>query len=99
MKSLSFIRCCAIRTAVIVLSALLPGACAVGPDYREPPLVDTGSSWTQPADFAETQVDLSAWWTSLGDPVLDRRVTTALSDNLDLHKAEARIREPRASTT
>ncbi len=83
-------------TAITALSALLLAACAVGPDYREPPPVDTGSGWTQPADAEGTQVDLSAWWTSLGDPALDRLVSTALSDNLDLRQAQARIGEARA---
>jgi NodT family efflux transporter outer membrane factor (OMF) lipoprotein len=96
MTSPSFFRCCATRTWVVALSVLLPGACAVGPDYREPRPVDTGSGWTQAADAAREQLDLSAWWTSLGDPVLDRLVTTALADNLDLQQAGARIREARA---
>lgn len=86
----------AIHAAAIVLSALLLGACAVGPDYREPPLVDTGNGWTQPDDAERTAVDLSSWWTSLGDPALARLVTAALSDNLDLRQAQARIREARA---
>ncbi len=96
MKITSFIRYRAARVPVTALSALLIGACAVGPDYREPPLVDTGSGWTQPADADGAQVDLSVWWTSLGDPVLDRLVTTALSDNLDLRQAQARMCEARA---
>ncbi len=76
--------------------SLLLGACAVGPDYREPPPVHAGAGWTQSADGAPAQLDLSAWWTSLGDPALDRLVATALSDNLDLRRSEARIREARA---
>lgn len=81
---------------VVMFTALLLGACAVGPDYREPPPVDTGSGWTQPNEDTQTQVDLETWWTSLGDPVLDRLVTTALSENLDLRQAQARISEARA---
>ena len=97
MKIKSFARYRATRVPVVALGALLLGACAVGPDYREPPPVDTGSGWTQHADAdGAQQVDLSAWWTSLGDPVLDRLVTTALSENLDLRQAQARIDEARA---
>lgn len=92
----SNIRPRAARTVVTALGALLLGACAVGPDYREPPPVDTGSGWTQSVDAARTQVELSAWWTSLGDPALDRLVAAALSDNLDLRQAQARIGEARA---
>lgn len=96
MKITLFIRYRAARVPVTALSALLLGACAVGPDYREAPPVETGSGWTHPSGADGAQVDLSAWWKSLGDPVLDRLVTTALSDNLDLRQAEARIREARA---
>lgn len=80
----------------VATCALLLGACAVGPDYREPPPLDTGGGWAQPADAAQAPVDLSTWWTSLGDPTLDRLVSAALSDNLDVRLAEARIREARA---
>ena len=86
----------ALRAMVAALGTLLLGACAVGPNYRGPPPVDTGSGWTQPDAAAQAQADLSTWWTTLGDPTLDRLVTTALSDNLDLRQAQARIAEQRA---
>ncbi|MEJ8568327.1 efflux transporter outer membrane subunit [Elongatibacter sediminis] len=84
------------RTLTPTIAALLLGACAVGPDYREPPPVDTGSGWSQPSDDTPAAVDLSAWWTSLGDPALNRLVTTALADNLDVRQARWRIAEARA---
>lgn len=86
----------AVHAAAVTLATLLLGACAVGPNYRGPPPVDTGSGWTQPTAGARAPADLATWWTSLGDPVLDRLITTALSDNLDLRQAQARIREARA---
>ncbi len=82
--------------AAATLSALLLGACAVGPDYRHPPPVDTGSGWTLPTADAQASVDLAAWWRSLNDPILDRLVEVALSGNFDLRQAQARIREARA---
>ncbi len=97
MKCSSNNRPRAARTAVAALSALLLGACAaVGPDYQKPPAVDAGSGWAQSADAAQTRVDMSTWWASLSDPTLDRLVGTALSDNLDLRQAQARISEARA---
>ncbi|TAL95139.1 MAG: TolC family protein [Rhodanobacter sp.] len=96
MKRSPNIQAHAARTAVTALGALWLGACAVGPTYRGPPRVDTGSGWTQPAEDTRTSADLATWWTTLGDPVLDRLVATALSDNLDLRQAQARIREERA---
>lgn len=86
----------AARSTTVVLGALLLGACAVGPNYRGPPPVDLGNGWAQPVAAAQATPKLSAWWTTLGDPTLDRLVTTALSDDLDLRQAEARIREARA---
>lgn len=84
------------RGTAIMLGTLLLGACAVGPNYRGPPPVDTGNGWSQPADAVQPAPELAAWWTTLGDPTVDRLVGTALSDNLDLRQAEARIREARA---
>ena len=84
------------RMAAVALGTLLLGACAAGPDYRGPPKVDTGSGWTRSDATAQAPVDLSTWWTTLGDPTLDRLVATALSDNLDLRRAQARIAEERA---
>ena len=84
------------RAAIAALGTLLLGACAVGPNYRGPPTVNTGNGWTQPAAAAQAAGNLSTWWTTLGDPTLDRLVATALSGNLDLRQAQARIGEERA---
>ncbi|KZC40728.1 RND transporter [Rhodanobacter sp. FW510-R12] len=89
-------RCRVPRVAAVALGTLLLGACAAGPDYREPPKVDTGSGWTQPDTAAQAPAALSTWWTSLGDPTLERLVAAALSDNLDVRQAQARIAEERA---
>ncbi len=88
-------RCGAPRAAAVALGTLLLGACAAGPDYRGPPRVDTGSGWAQPT-ATQTPAGLSVWWTTLGDPTLDRLVTTAMADNLDLRQARSRIAEERA---
>lgn len=84
------------RHALYITATLLLGACAVGPDYREPPLIDVGSGWAQSVEASAAQFELSQWWTSLGDPVLDRLVTDALFNNLSLRQAQARISEVRA---
>lgn len=81
---------------VVPVLTLLLGACAVGPDYREPPPVNTGSGWAQASDVVATPVDYSAWWAGLGDPDLERLVSSALASNLDLRLAQARINETRA---
>ncbi len=84
------------RSAALVLASALLSACAVGPEYRAPPPVDTGEGWTQPVAAASVPVDLARWWATLGDPVLERLIDTALTQNLDLRQAAARIDEARA---
>ena len=88
-----------LRATVLFLSLLL-GACAVGPDYRGAPVVDTGSGWAAAkagkGDGVEVEPALEQWWTTFGDPELDRLVDAALAQNLDLRQAAARIAEVRA---
>jgi len=82
---------------LLALSCVLLTACAaVGPDYREPPPVDIGRGWTLPLAGESGSADLSHWWSLLDDPILDRLMTTALAQNLDLRQAAARIDEARA---
>lgn len=88
---------CPVRPLALALSCVLLTACAaVGPDYREPPPVDTGSGWTLRLAGNSEPADLTQWWSVLGDPVLDRLMATALAQNLDLRQAAARIDEARA---
>ena len=82
-------RCC-----LVVLAALGAG-CSVGPDYRAPEPVETG--WAGSDDAAnEAAAYDPQWWRSFGDPVLDRLVTRAAADNLELAAAAARVRQARA---
>ncbi|HUH39741.1 MAG TPA: TolC family protein, partial [Castellaniella sp.] len=81
------------RLIAMAACTLLLTACAsVGPDYHEPPPVDIGSGWTLSAANAGAP-ELSRWWSALNDPVLDRLITTALAQNLDLRQAAARVDE------
>ncbi|WHZ19945.1 MAG: Outer membrane factor OMF1 associated with YbhGFSR efflux transporter [Rhodanobacteraceae bacterium] len=84
------------RYALPILASVLLSACAVGPQYRAPPPVDTGSGWIRPDANTAAPTDLARWWTTLGDPVLDRLIDKALAENLDLRQAAARIDEARA---
>lgn len=92
----SFCPLCRGRHAALILASALLSACAVGPQYRAPPPVDTGSGWIRPSAQTAKSVDLARWWTTLGDPVLDRLIDKALAENLDLRQAAARIDEARA---
>ncbi len=74
--------------------------CAGGPDYVAPE-VSAPQAWhaelrggatPQPT---EPQV-LANWWTALNDPALTSLIDPAIQGNLELMKAQARVREARA---
>jgi outer membrane protein TolC len=75
------------RAAVLALGASLT-ACTVGPEYQRPD-VATGTGWTL-ATPAAPAPEIARWWESFGDATLERLVTTALAQNLDLKQATAR---------
>lgn len=75
-------------------------ACAAGPDYRAPQPAALGvpaAYYTAPADGALTEAELASWWTRLNDPVLARLIDQAVSSNLDIVQAQARLRQARES--
>jgi multidrug efflux system outer membrane protein len=77
---------------------LLAAGCAVGPNYQKPDL-PVPSTWNE-AQQKGVQVrptELTRWWTSFNDPLLDSLIERAVQSNLDLRIAEARIREARGT--
>jgi len=76
--------------------ALVAGACAVGPNFKTPPLA-TPEHWrdstisTQDSSYANL-----AWWEVLGDTTLQQLVRIALRENRDLRVALAHVNEARA---
>jgi multidrug efflux system outer membrane protein len=83
------------RLSAAFLILALTG-CAVGPNYHTP-------TTSVPAQFANgTQTNLSpaetlvTWWRGFNDPMLDRLVSVALTNNHDLRIAKANLREARA---
>jgi len=85
-------------TAGLGLAALLAGCMTVGPDYK-PPRTEVPAKWVGPqaAAVAPAERALANWWTAFQDPVLTSLVKRAVTSNLDLKQAEARIRQARAS--
>jgi multidrug efflux system outer membrane protein len=81
---------------LLALSLLLPlAACAVGPDYREPATAVPEFRHADPS-ILDKQPFEAAWWKQFGDPTLDGLVERALSADLDLKIAAARVDEARA---
>ena len=80
---------------VAAASLLLGGCTSFEPDRAVPATVSV-----QPETFGLNAVDgeyaPAAWWTGFGDPVLDSLVADALSSNLDIVAAAARVRRANA---
>ncbi len=71
--------------------------CAVGPDYVKPS-APVSPGWIEKENprIKSESADLSEWWEVFKDPVLDRIVKLAYTQNLDLQIAGIRILEARA---
>jgi NodT family efflux transporter outer membrane factor (OMF) lipoprotein len=78
------------------LAAAWSAGCKVGPDYVPP-------TAALPAHFAATRPatqpaeDLTRWWLGFGDPLLAELIEEAQRTGLDVARAEARLRQARAS--
>ncbi|PDQ18842.1 RND transporter [Mesorhizobium sanjuanii] len=85
------------RTVVPIFTTVLLVGCVVGPDYQKP-LLPMPANWSgqKPAKAARP-AQLSKWWQRLRDPQLNTLVEEAVTGNLDVATAKARIREARAS--
>jgi outer membrane protein, multidrug efflux system len=94
------IRCLRLSLLVFLCVAALSG-CMVGPNFQRPqPQVPDGWAGPTPAARPEATASekaLANWWTVFGDQTLSSLVERAVSSNLDLKLAEARIRQARAA--
>lgn len=88
----------ALAIALLAASALC--GCAAGPDYA-PPTIGApdhyrGQALVHLRQSPPAPIQASAWWKAFNDPVLDRFVGLALSQNLDLAQSAARVTQARA---
>ncbi|MGV6874031.1 efflux transporter outer membrane subunit [Pseudochelatococcus sp. B33] len=81
----------------VLLLAGAVSACAVGPDYEKPSITVPARWGNASARQAAKPAELAEWWERLRDPTLDRLVEEAVSGNLDVAAAKARVREARAN--
>ncbi len=103
MPTIPFPRRLAALPFACALAAAL-GGCMVGPDYR-------GVQNPLPASYASRDTlrtlqgaaapaaALDTWWLAFDDPALTRIIDRALSQNLDLAAAEARVAQARAAAS
>ncbi len=85
------------NAVVVLLTACLLAACAVGPDYKRPELA-LPESWPQQQDAAAQKANSAdeQWWHLYADTTLDQLEEEALAHNSDIQVAAARVLEVRA---
>ncbi|MGJ3649963.1 efflux transporter outer membrane subunit [Sphingomonas sp. GlSt437] len=86
---------------IAVLAAALPlTGCVVGPNYHRPQEPASASGSLKEAGGAgsssATAAGLDQWWRMYNDPVLDRLVREALTNNTDIRVAAANLAKARA---
>jgi len=88
------------RAGTLSLAMALLAGCAVGPDYKRPatPLAPFQSLAGVEQRESGAPPPLDRWWTGFNDPELLLIEQRALSQNLDLAAAFARVRQARANT-
>ena len=82
---------------LVTLAGLTLGGCAVGPDYRTPPLALPARYEHAARAQPNSAAAIDGWWKRFGDPVLDQLIADAVRGNLDVEQAKARVREARAT--
>ena len=91
-----------IAAAAAALTAGLAG-CMVGPDY-DPPQAKVAAGFTEvqppattrPASLVSNRdVAVTEWWTTFGDPELDKLIKRSVKGNLNLRTAASRVRQAR----
>jgi outer membrane protein, multidrug efflux system len=81
---------------LVMLSAVLLAACAVGPDYRRPEVATSDQFvGVDGAQFSTADVERE-FWKGFNDPQLNEIIERALAANHDIRIASARLREARA---
>jgi len=83
------------RPLALLITTLLPGCFAVGPDY-EPPKIPVPQQWSETtAGTGLHPKQADKWWKTFNDPVLDKLISDAIASNLDLKLALERVKDAR----
>ena len=83
------------RNLMVLASVTLLGACALGGDYKRPPLNTPESFRGAPLASGQSLAEM-AWWQIYQDPALNTLLRAALENNYDVRIALTRIDEFRA---
>lgn len=77
--------------SLTILSALLLGGCAIGPDYVRPEMASPQTFLHQDSNqTAEVNID-TQWWRSFNDEALNHAIDEALASNYDLLASRASV--------
>jgi multidrug efflux system outer membrane protein len=80
------------------LFLVLLAGCAVGPNYKRP-AVETPEGFRFDENQATNSLGDLPWWQVFKDPVLQDLIGTAITNNLDLKQAVARVEQAREQVT
>jgi len=81
-----------------IVSVVLLGGCALGPNYKRPP-VEVPANYRFATSTTSISVADLPWWQVFQDPVLQGLIRTALTNNYDLKQAVARVQQARNLAT
>lgn len=87
------------RLFFIPFASLALASCAAGPNYRPatPSELALPQAYSDDRSAALDTAELASWWQRFDDPILDGLVQRALTANLDIAQAKARLRQSRES--
>jgi len=91
-----------LRIAVVIVAGLMQASCEVGPNYSNPkaavPEAFAGNQpSTRPSKTSGNEQPVEQWWTTLGDPELNKLVQGTVNGNLDMQIAAQRFIDSRAN--
>jgi outer membrane protein, multidrug efflux system len=81
----------------MVLAGVFSTGCAVGPNYKRPPVTVPDTYRAAPPDQAAASIGDEKWWTIFQDEQLQQLIRQALVDNYDVRIAAERVLEAQAS--
>jgi len=81
-------------SGLLLITLLIFGGCAVGPNYKRPAIDSPPAYRFAPSEGTNSLGDLP-WWQVFQDPVLLHLIQTALTNNYDLKQAVARVEQAR----
>lgn len=83
----------------LLVPVFLLGACAAGPDYKQPGLAELGApaGWHTTLAHAGRVPELARWWTQFDDPLLADLILVAQQGSPTVEQAQARVRQAAAA--